>query len=331
MDPKTKKRLIIGISLTTILGVGGYFLYKYLKDNNKLPGQSEDEGNSNDDSKVVSSVTSTPVIPAVSPNNTSSSSSSDRPGDVLIFQKWANENGYTPKLDEDGLWGPKTSSAWKSKKAEYNKSTEEKADPTTGLSGQQKVIWDAWQNTSSIKPTTKIAKGKGAFADKTFIYATGNVSGKRYSFGPGGLFYAWNKLGGTHIASGNYTNDGKTIVATFGPGKGKTFTSTSALKTANETSTNPQSVQTLSASQVADIVAKFYYAMKGGGTYTNTFLNNWKRMSTAADWTKVYHTFGKKEGDTLWKWMSEENELMTPSNKAFFNKWFKDRGSSNRF
>ena len=31
MDPKTKKKIIIGVSLTTILGVGGYFLYKYLK------------------------------------------------------------------------------------------------------------------------------------------------------------------------------------------------------------------------------------------------------------------------------------------------------------
>ena len=295
MDPKTKKRLIIGISLTTILGVGGYFLHKYLKDNNKLPWKSEDEEDGDNDSDVKASVTTTPVIPAVSPNNTSTSSSSDRPGDVLIFQKWANENGYTPKLDEDGLWGPKTSSAWKSKKAEYNKSTEEKADPTTGLSGQQKAIWDAWQGTSSIQPTTKIAEGQGAFAGKTFIYATGNITGKRYSFGPGGLFYAWDKQGGNHIASGNYTNNGKTIVATFGPGKGKTFTSTNAMKSADEMSTNAQMVKTLSNNEVADVAAKMYNAMDGAGTYENMFNNAWNRMKTYADWSAVNSAFGKKK------------------------------------
>ena len=37
----------------------------------------------------------------------------------MAFQKFANKNGYTPKLKEDGAWGPKTSAAWDSLKTKW--------------------------------------------------------------------------------------------------------------------------------------------------------------------------------------------------------------------
>jgi len=90
----------------------------------------------------------------------------------------------------------------------------------------------------------------------------------------------------------------------------------------------PESTQTLTSGQVADIVAKMYYAMKGGGTYESTFMTQWNRMKTLADWSKVFHTFGKKDGETLWQWMDGDFDRL---DKLRFNKWFKDHGSSNRF
>ena len=44
MEAKTKKRVIIWTSVAAILGVGGYFLYKYLKDSGKIGGKKDDEG-----------------------------------------------------------------------------------------------------------------------------------------------------------------------------------------------------------------------------------------------------------------------------------------------
>mgnify|MGYP003638925544 CR=1 FL=1 len=43
MEGKTKKRLVIGTSVVIILSVGGYYLYKWLKDSGKIGGKVTDE------------------------------------------------------------------------------------------------------------------------------------------------------------------------------------------------------------------------------------------------------------------------------------------------
>lgn len=318
MDPKTKKKLIIGLSLTTILGVGGYFAYKWWKNNQD---EEEDDGVVNDTN--VSNTNQQVISPPSSPSSSSGSAGS-RPGDVLAFQKWANNDGYKPALEEDGLWGPKTKAAWNSKKAGYNASADVQAS-VGQLSGQLKVIYDKFMASSSVKANTKAYKNSSTGVMN--VSTVGNKSGKKYVYVAGGSLYVYDSAG-TQIAAGNYANNGLKVVVTLGPEKGKTFTGTSILKVANKASGLSENTVTLSDSEAADIVAKMYYAMKGGGTYENTFMTQWNRLKTLADWSKVFHTFGKKDGENLFQWMAGDFEYIY---KVRFNKWFKDHGSSNRF
>tara|TARA_R110001606_G_scaffold364042_3_gene518357 strand:- start:464 stop:1423 length:960 start_codon:yes stop_codon:yes gene_type:complete len=319
MDPKTKKKIIIGLSLTTILGVGGYFAYQWWK-NNRPADENEDE-NENDTNVVT---TQTPVIsPPQSPNT----GGGNRPGDVLAFQKWANANGYTPKLVEDGLWGPKSSAAWNAKKTAYTASVDTKAN-VSQLSGQLKDIYEKFMAASSLKGNTKAYLNTSTGVMN--VSTVGNISGKKYIYVAGGSMYIYNK-DGVQLAAANYSNNGLKLVVTLGIAKGKTFTGTSILKVANKASTNPQLEVTLTNSALADIVAKMYYAMKGGGTYVGTFMTAWKRMNTIADYNAVKSTFGKKDGYTLVQWMRGENDLMIPSKKNYFNAWFSNRGSNYKF
>ena len=322
MDPKTKKKLIIGLSLTTILGVGGYFAYKWWKDN-----RPAGEGNDDDNNDTNVSNTNQQVISPPSSPSSSSGSAGSRPGDVLAFQKWANNDGYKPALEEDGLWGPKTKAAWNSKKAGYTASADVQAN-VGQLSGQLKVIYDKFMASSELKANTKAYKNSSTGVMN--VSTVGNKSGKKYVYVAGGSLYIYNSAG-TQIAAGNYTDNGLKIVVTLGPAKGKTFTGTSILKVANLASSNPNMQQTLSNNDVTDIVVKMYDAMDGAGTKLPQFMSQWARMKTYADWSAVYNAFDKKEGDNLWTWMKEESALQTPQKRAYFNKWFKDKGSSNRF
>ena len=315
MDPKTKKKLIIGLSLTTILGVGGYFAYKWWK-NNQDDGEADDNGN--DDTSVNTTTTQT-ISP---PSNSSSSSSGSRPGDVLALQKWANADGYTPKLVEDGIWGPNTKAAWNAKKSGYNSSTEVKENAGK-LSGQLKAIYEKFMASSKLKPKTKAYSSN----DVMKVSTVGDLSGKKYVYVAGGSMYVYAS-NGAQIAAGNYANNGLKVVVTLGPEKGKTFTGTSILKVANKASGLSENTVTISNAQAADIVSKMYYAMKGGGTYEDIFMSQWNRIKTLADWSKVFHTFGKKDGENLFQWMAGDFEYIY---KVRFNKWFKDHGSSNRF
>tara|TARA_R110002153_G_scaffold271637_1_gene439289 strand:+ start:300 stop:1238 length:939 start_codon:yes stop_codon:yes gene_type:complete len=311
-----KKKIILGVSITTILGIGGYFAYQWFN-NRPRGGEGGGETDSNNTTDEV-------INPPNSPN---SSSGSDRPDDVLVFQQWANSNGYTPKLEEDGLWGPNTKAAWDAKKSQYNTSTNTAAT-VNELTGQLKAIYDSFMRSDDLKGVTKAYKNSAT--GKMNVETIGNKSGKKYIYVAGGSMYVYGK-DGTQIAAGNYSNNGLKLVVTLGPASGKTFTGTSILKVANQASNNPQFEQTLSNSEVADIVAKMYYAMKGVGTYPITFVNQWKRMNTTADWNAVYSTFGKKDGYNLWQWMKGESDLMIYSRKRYFNDWFKSRGSSNKF
>ena len=97
-----------------------------------------------------------------SATTTGGSSRSDRPDDVLAFQQYANAQGYTPKLKEDGLWGPKTSKAWKKHGTDFNAS-----DRTTTPDIISSYITPFFadqinlNNISSTDTTDNICKTKG--------------------------------------------------------------------------------------------------------------------------------------------------------------------------
>ena len=316
MDAKIKKRLIIGISLTTILGVAGYFAWQRW---GKKPEEDNDDGVVIDDSKKE---TQQDPISDTSRTPSSSSSKTNRPDDILDFQKYANEKGYTPKLKEDGLWGPKTSKGWK-KWGESYKTSENSRKDSQGFSGQMASIWKAAKNHSR----KVITNSKGI----KMIKAIGKTSGNSYYWSVPGSFYSYSPKTKKWLSSGNYANNGKTIIVTGGNNTGKTIKGRDIMNAAYKAATNPQHKQTLSTSQVNSIATKMYSALSSGGYSTNSnFTKEWNKLKTAADWTAVYHKFGTMDGKNLWNWMKDAS-WMTPNSKSYYNKWFKDRGSKNKF
>lgn len=103
MEKRTKKALLVSTSLI-LIGVGVYMLYKRTK------------GTEEESTDVTDNTGTTPV------SETSITPDTSKPSNVLAFQKFANSKGYTPKLSEDGKWGPKTSSAWNALASDYKKS-----------------------------------------------------------------------------------------------------------------------------------------------------------------------------------------------------------------
>jgi hypothetical protein len=141
---KSKTGLIIGISLIAITGIG--LLIWYFHDKNKkeleLKNGSSSETNTDgsaknpsaDDSGVQTTIkTSTNPMQVVS----------DKPTDVLAFQKFANSKGWSPKLKEDGIFGSKTGAAWVSLKSDYNKSATNVTSTTP-----KKITVDSFASTN---------------------------------------------------------------------------------------------------------------------------------------------------------------------------------------
>lgn len=157
---KSKKGLIIGISLIAITGIG--LLVWYLHDKKKkelaLKNGATSETNTDGSSKNTNSDTSG-VQTTIKSSTNPMQVVSDKPADVLGFQKFANSKGWSPKLKEDGIFGSKTGAAWVSLKSDYNKSATN-VTPTT----PKKIAVDSF---SSSNPSALIGKK---------AYSTSNVN-----------------------------------------------------------------------------------------------------------------------------------------------------------
>jgi hypothetical protein len=106
MEKGTKKALLISSAL--LLVGGGIYLWFRNRPKTEENPTEENTGGTSTGSTSDSSVSNTPAV--------------SKPNNVLAFQKFANSKGYSPKLKEDGAWGPKTSAAWTALAADYNKS-----------------------------------------------------------------------------------------------------------------------------------------------------------------------------------------------------------------
>ena len=108
------KKIIIVASIVALAGVGGYFGYQWYKKNKKKKeddggsGSKESESNSKSSTPSMTINTSAPVV--ATGKSTSAPAATDKPANVLDFQKYANKQGA--KLAEDGAWGPMTEAAW---------------------------------------------------------------------------------------------------------------------------------------------------------------------------------------------------------------------------
>ena len=97
----------------------------------------------------------------------------NRPNDVLSFQKFANSKGWKPALKEDGAWGGKTSAAWATWGTDYNKTLKA---PTPIVTTKSMV-----NATDVLASNIKAGNAKGLFANiggLTIYNAGGMPTGK---------------------------------------------------------------------------------------------------------------------------------------------------------
>lgn len=97
---KKNKSLVIVASLV-LLSAGGYAFYRWYQ-GRKSSGENKPE--------------TTPSEPSATNATTTnqSTTATDEPSDVMAFQAYANQQGWSPKLVVDGIFGSKTKAAWAS-------------------------------------------------------------------------------------------------------------------------------------------------------------------------------------------------------------------------
>tara|TARA_R110001599_G_scaffold266278_1_gene467005 strand:- start:2239 stop:3225 length:987 start_codon:yes stop_codon:yes gene_type:complete len=326
----TKKKVLLGISIATIVGIAGYFIYKAIS-KPKPKSDAEGGGGVTDVKNNDPNTQQTPVSNTVStPSSSSNSSSANRPDDILAFQTYANGQGYKPELVTDGLWGPKTSAAWKKHGTAYK--AKEKADKASGeLTGQLKTIFDGIHKDNKPKVYPRNYNNKGTVL---MVEATSSDGNRNYYWLENGSFLAYDRNTKSWYQSGNYANNGKTLILTSGINKGKTFTGTWPAVIAGEARTPivaTQDVQQISDTLASQIAGGLLEAMDGPGTYVPIFFKYWNKMKTLQDYRKVKQLFGKPEGEELGQWIGGEAGLMSRLNKAKINKFFTSRGGNSQY
>ena len=209
---KSKKGLIIGISLLAVTGISLFVWHLHEKKKAKLlagggtasdtPTKDSTNQNTNSDNKQVGGSNYSPIN-TISSNTNPISVQGGSPKDVLAFQKWCNANKGTT-LTEDGLFTRKngtksdTQKAWDKYGLEYQKIENMKLQPFSDYKGNPigKVVYSKYVgsdifdgNTADnvfkkVAATTKVqAMGKVA---KVLSTSTGSIvvfsggSGKFY-------------------------------------------------------------------------------------------------------------------------------------------------------
>jgi hypothetical protein len=109
---KNNRNLFIGAF--AVIGIGAYFVYKFATKAKPIgistPDSTKEEEKEETKSNATKPKTTASVLPVASyPLKVGSKGSN-----VLVLQKWLNDNGYaSPKLVTDGSFGAKTESAVK--------------------------------------------------------------------------------------------------------------------------------------------------------------------------------------------------------------------------
>jgi hypothetical protein len=124
VSPKSKKGLIIGVSLLVAAGIGIYIWYLHDKKKKELglpSGESVSENSNTPSSSDPSKGLSSPKVEqTISTNTNPLHVIKSQPKDTLSFQKWANKiKGAS--LVEDGIYGKNTTLAWNKYGLEYEK------------------------------------------------------------------------------------------------------------------------------------------------------------------------------------------------------------------
>jgi hypothetical protein len=204
MTPKSKKALIVIVSLLAIGGGVGYFLWKRKKD--KVKAEEEAKAKADAEAKAKADAeanantnTNTNTNQGGSPTGYTFPFTNVTEGNA--FRGWVNKTypdyAKSIKLDPTGTLNSFVQKAWDKHGAEYTKSIAPKTSPTT-----TQTFNDAWNTAKSLKVPSFIWNGKP--------YDT--TSGKAYVdpriIQVGDDVYAKEKLGGYAWNDGNWNSGG---------------------------------------------------------------------------------------------------------------------------
>jgi hypothetical protein len=208
------KKIILWSTIVAVLGVGGYFGYKFLK---KRKEEAEAKRKQEEADRLASE--NNPNLNPANPNNGSSvnqDSPADAPfttpEDIKAFQKWVYDVKNDKSLattkypnGQDGLWGKKCTTAWAKYSAEYTKAKGlDSSVPDAELEVAKTILLNLWEgdkkafksrletsNRNFIKLWSKeitTNKGIGTNKSNAFVFANQLYSialGKRiYNFNP---------------------------------------------------------------------------------------------------------------------------------------------------
>lgn len=293
MDAKTKKRLIIWLSVGTILAVGGFFTVKHFKAKKAEKKRIEDEVAA---AVIVASATST------TPGSATSGSAIDQPSDVKAFQDWMDKQGkpwilsngkyvFLNKGNGYGSFGPATQQVWKVYKSQFL------TNP---------------QSSSTTATTGKLAKLKA--------FVSGSVNGKstdgrlylmkqgekgQYYWFDDNTFGMWDNATSKWKVRGIWGGDlAKTVSATTGPNAGKSFTNENPVMAIYESSVDSQ--PPISNDMAALYAEKLLSSMQSVGTIDWKFWDTMKNIKNPIQWRQVFDKFGKSNGSNLDEWINAD-------------------------
>lgn len=157
------KKIILWSTIVAVIGVGGYFGYKFLKkkreEKDLLKKQEEEDKNATEEA---------PIKNPVNPDN-GSSVNQDSPADVPFttpeqikaFQKWVydvknDKSLATSKVPngQDGLWGKKCTTAWAKYSTEYTKAKGlDSSVPDAELEVAKGILLNLWKGDKATFKT----------------------------------------------------------------------------------------------------------------------------------------------------------------------------------
>jgi hypothetical protein len=160
MDAKNKKRIVITVSIAALLGVGGYFAYKFIK-NQKAKREAEEAA------KLAASTTPTPT-PTPTPRSESAPTPRDYNtsaplyrDDTMKFQDWMDANRPN--------WVGATNTALNNgKQLNQGYGYGNFGSSTTKAYNKYAADWRKTLNVAPIVPTTTIGGNYKVYAKEIF-------------------------------------------------------------------------------------------------------------------------------------------------------------------
>jgi hypothetical protein len=189
------KKILIWSTLITMLGVGGYYGYKWFMGRDKPSGDQDEDP----------SPTTTPTTPPVSGQNaTNDSQPFKTEAEVKAFQKWVINikgdktilgKGGDSGFGDDGKWGRNSKNAWAKYGEEYKKTFRLDADPENKpsvSSALQKDIDIITQFGKGDKAKESYLKsGTDKQSKKDWIKAWANAIRQRTNDATKGTTFVW--------------------------------------------------------------------------------------------------------------------------------------------